>query len=119
MCGLGPIIVFGFTLLKQTKINQDKLHQQLHDDFSQFSANTCQGPELTSARKKLKRNLFRAVSEGNVEELQRLLAELKERSSACTNLSVPGELCSPWGKDAAGLRNYLDFLNLGNVFISL
>uniref|UniRef100_A0A8D2PKU4 Transient receptor potential cation channel subfamily V member 3 n=1 Tax=Zosterops lateralis melanops TaxID=1220523 RepID=A0A8D2PKU4_ZOSLA len=91
-CGLGPIIVFGFTLLKQNKINQDKLHQQLHDDFSQFSANTCQGPELTSARKKLKRNLFRAVSEGNVEELQRLLAELKERSSACTNLSVPDYL---------------------------
>uniref|UniRef100_A0A8U7P9A9 Transient receptor potential cation channel subfamily V member 3 n=1 Tax=Corvus moneduloides TaxID=1196302 RepID=A0A8U7P9A9_CORMO len=67
-------------------------NQQFHDGFSQFSANTSQGPELTSARKKLKRNLFRAVSEGNVEELQRLLAELKERSSACTNLPVPDYL---------------------------
>uniref|UniRef100_H1A1Y3 Transient receptor potential cation channel subfamily V member 3 n=1 Tax=Taeniopygia guttata TaxID=59729 RepID=H1A1Y3_TAEGU len=43
-------------------------------------ATTCQDPELRSARKKLKRNLFRAVSEGNAEELQRLLAELRERS---------------------------------------
>uniref|UniRef100_A0A8C5WZY0 Transient receptor potential cation channel subfamily V member 3 n=1 Tax=Malurus cyaneus samueli TaxID=2593467 RepID=A0A8C5WZY0_9PASS len=55
-------------------------------------ANTSQGPELTRARKKLKRNLFRAVSEGNVEELQRLLMELKERSSSCTNLPVPDYL---------------------------
>ncbi|NXQ25786.1 TRPV3 protein, partial [Alaudala cheleensis] len=55
-------------------------------------ATTCQGPELRSARKKLKRNLFRAVSEGNAEELQQLLAELKERSSACTNLPVPDYL---------------------------
>uniref|UniRef100_A0A8C3NJS8 Ion transport domain-containing protein n=1 Tax=Geospiza parvula TaxID=87175 RepID=A0A8C3NJS8_GEOPR len=55
-------------------------------------ATTCQGPELRSARKKLKRNLFRAVSEGNVEELQRLLAELRERSGACTSLPVPDYL---------------------------
>lgn len=83
---------------KNIKINQDKLHQQFNDDFLQFSANASQGPELRSARKKLKRNLFRAVSEGNVEELQRLLAELKERSSACTTLPVPGELCRHLGE---------------------
>uniref|UniRef100_A0A8B9C775 Transient receptor potential cation channel subfamily V member 3 n=1 Tax=Anser brachyrhynchus TaxID=132585 RepID=A0A8B9C775_9AVES len=52
-------------------------------------ANISQGPEQTSARKKLKRYIFRAVSEGNVEELQGLLAELKERSNACTNMTVP------------------------------
>lgn len=80
------------------------MHQQIHDDLLQFSANTSQGPELTSARKKLKRNLFRAVSEGNVEELQRLLAELKERSRACTNLPVPGELCSHLGEGCCCLR---------------
>lgn len=74
------------------------MHQQFNDDFLQFSANASQGPELRSARKKLKRNLFRAVSEGNVEELQRLLAELKERSSACTTLPVPGELCRHLGE---------------------
>ncbi|XP_058278989.1 transient receptor potential cation channel subfamily V member 3 isoform X6 [Hirundo rustica] len=73
--------------------------QSLQDDATEYSpnvdscgANTSQGPELRSARKKLKRNLFRAVSEGNVEELQRLLAELKERSSACTNPPVPDYL---------------------------
>ncbi|NWV69661.1 TRPV3 protein, partial [Malurus elegans] len=73
--------------------------QSLQDDATEYSpnvdscgANTSQGPELTRARKKLKRNLFRAVSEGNVEELQRLLAELKERSSSCTNLPVPDYL---------------------------
>uniref|UniRef100_A0A8B9E249 Transient receptor potential cation channel subfamily V member 3 n=1 Tax=Anser cygnoides TaxID=8845 RepID=A0A8B9E249_ANSCY len=44
------------------------------------------------ARKKLKRYIFRAVSEGNVEELQGLLAELKERSNACTNMTVPDYL---------------------------
>ncbi|NWX60619.1 TRPV3 protein, partial [Promerops cafer] len=73
--------------------------QSLQDDATEYSpnvdscgANTCQGPELVSARKKLKRNLFRAVSEGHAEELQRLLAELKERSSACTNLPVPDYL---------------------------
>uniref|UniRef100_A0A8B9VR17 Transient receptor potential cation channel subfamily V member 3 n=1 Tax=Anas zonorhyncha TaxID=75864 RepID=A0A8B9VR17_9AVES len=55
-------------------------------------ANIPQGPEQTSARKKLKRYIFRAVSEGNVEELQGLLAELKERSNACTNMTVPDYL---------------------------
>uniref|UniRef100_A0A663FEF0 Transient receptor potential cation channel subfamily V member 3 n=1 Tax=Aquila chrysaetos chrysaetos TaxID=223781 RepID=A0A663FEF0_AQUCH len=40
------------------------------------------------ARKKLKKYIFRAVSEGNVEQLQCLLAELKERSNACTNMTV-------------------------------
>uniref|UniRef100_A0A8C3JRX6 Transient receptor potential cation channel subfamily V member 3 n=1 Tax=Calidris pygmaea TaxID=425635 RepID=A0A8C3JRX6_9CHAR len=44
------------------------------------------------ARKKLKRYIFRAVSEGNTEELQCLLAELKERSNACTNMTVPDYL---------------------------
>uniref|UniRef100_A0A8D2L4L6 Transient receptor potential cation channel subfamily V member 3 n=1 Tax=Varanus komodoensis TaxID=61221 RepID=A0A8D2L4L6_VARKO len=39
-------------------------------------------------QKKLKKYLFRAVSEGNVEELQSLLAELKERSLTCKNLTV-------------------------------
>lgn len=127
-CGLGPIIIFAFTLLKENKKNQDKLHQQIHDDLLQFSANTSQGPELTSARKKLKRNLFRAVSEGNVEELQRLLAELKERSRACTNLPVPGELCSHLGEGWCCLGEvslfpkrgkYLYFLSLRNILISL
>ncbi|KAI6074397.1 Transient receptor potential cation channel subfamily V member 3 [Aix galericulata] len=56
------------------------------------SANISQGPEQTSARKKLKRYIFRAVSEGNVEELQGLLLELKERSNACTNMTVPDYL---------------------------
>lgn len=59
-----------------------------------------QGPEQTSARKKLKRYVFRAVSEGNIEELQCLLAELKERSNACTNTAVPGKL---WSYLQAGL----------------
>uniref|UniRef100_A0A8D0F685 Transient receptor potential cation channel subfamily V member 3 n=1 Tax=Strix occidentalis caurina TaxID=311401 RepID=A0A8D0F685_STROC len=44
------------------------------------------------ARKKLKRYIFRAVSEGNIEELQCLLAELKERSNACPNMTVPDYL---------------------------
>ncbi|XP_038013828.1 transient receptor potential cation channel subfamily V member 3 isoform X2 [Motacilla alba alba] len=73
--------------------------QSLQDDATEYSPNvdscgatTCQGPELRSARKKLKRNLFRAVSEGNAEELQRLLAELRERSGACTSLPVPDYL---------------------------
>ncbi|OWK57308.1 Transient receptor potential cation channel subfamily V member 3 [Lonchura striata] len=73
--------------------------QSLQDDATEYSPNvdscgatTCQDPELRSARKKLKRNLFRAVSEGNAEELQRLLAELRERSGSCTSLPVPDYL---------------------------
>ncbi|PKU30155.1 transient receptor potential cation channel subfamily v member 3 [Limosa lapponica baueri] len=75
--------------------------QSLQDDATEYSpnvdsccANISQGPEQTSARKKLKRYIFRAVSEGNIEELQCLLAELKERSNACTNMTVPGKLWS-------------------------
>ncbi|KAJ7398288.1 hypothetical protein BTVI_126639 [Pitangus sulphuratus] len=73
--------------------------QSLQDDATEYSpnvesccANISQGAEQTSARKKLKRFLFRAVSEGNVEELQCLLGELKERSRACTNMTGPDYL---------------------------
>ncbi|NXK53447.1 TRPV3 protein, partial [Chauna torquata] len=72
--------------------------QSLQDDVTEYSpnvdscANIPQGPEQTSARKKLKRYIFRAVSEGNIEELQGLLTELKERSNACTNMTVPDYL---------------------------
>uniref|UniRef100_A0A8C9G9K6 Transient receptor potential cation channel subfamily V member 3 n=1 Tax=Pavo cristatus TaxID=9049 RepID=A0A8C9G9K6_PAVCR len=64
--------------------------QSLQDDVTEYtislfllscSANIAQGPEQTQARKKLKKYIFRAVSEGNIEELQGLLAELKERSN--------------------------------------
>ncbi|OXB53014.1 hypothetical protein ASZ78_002974 [Callipepla squamata] len=73
--------------------------QSLQDDVTEYSpnadscgANIPQGPEQTRARKKLKKYLFQAVSEGNIEELQGLLAELKERSDACTNTTVPDYL---------------------------
>ncbi|KAJ7422181.1 hypothetical protein WISP_39355 [Willisornis vidua] len=73
--------------------------QSLQDDATEYSpnvdsccANMSQGQEQSSARKKLKRYLFRAVSEGNVEELQTLLGELKERCNNCTNIAVPDYL---------------------------
>ncbi|XP_065550705.1 transient receptor potential cation channel subfamily V member 3 isoform X2 [Lathamus discolor] len=73
--------------------------QSLQDDATEYSpnvdsccANISQGPEQTSARKKLKKYIFRAVSEGNIEELQCLLTELKERSNACMNMAVPDYL---------------------------
>ncbi|XP_062448314.1 transient receptor potential cation channel subfamily V member 3 isoform X1 [Rhea pennata] len=72
--------------------------QSLQDDVTEYSpnvencANIPQGPEQTSARKKLKKYIFRAVSEGNVEELQCLLAELKERLNTSTNTTVPDYL---------------------------
>lgn len=82
-----------FSSHAEDKINHSEVNQQFQYCFLSFSANTSQGPEQTRARKKLKRDLFRAVSEGNPEELQRLLAELKERSSACTSATVPGKPC--------------------------
>ncbi|NXU90226.1 TRPV3 protein, partial [Xiphorhynchus elegans] len=73
--------------------------QSLQDDATEYSPNvdSCcaamsQGAEQSSARKKLKRYLFRAVSEGNVEELQGLLGELRERCNSCTNVPVPDYL---------------------------
>ncbi|GAB0207285.1 transient receptor potential cation channel subfamily V member 3 [Grus japonensis] len=83
--------------------------QSLQDDATEYSpnvdsccANISQGPEQTSARKKLKKYIFRAVSEGNIEELQRLLAELKERSNACTNMTVPEYLMKKFTSSDTG-----------------
>ncbi|XP_025903554.1 transient receptor potential cation channel subfamily V member 3 [Nothoprocta perdicaria] len=72
--------------------------QSLQDDVTEYSPNveSCtnisQGPERTRARKQLKAYIFTAVSEGNLEELQCLLAELKERLNSCTNVTAPDYL---------------------------
>ncbi|XP_061461291.1 transient receptor potential cation channel subfamily V member 3 isoform X2 [Rhineura floridana] len=63
--------------------------QSLQDDMTEYTPNAdsyC--ARQNNRRKKLKKYLFRAVSEGNVEELQHLLIEVKERSHACRNLTV-------------------------------
>uniref|UniRef100_A0A8D0GU96 Transient receptor potential cation channel subfamily V member 3 n=1 Tax=Sphenodon punctatus TaxID=8508 RepID=A0A8D0GU96_SPHPU len=59
-----------------------------HCNFFLFSTNSSQSAQQNNRRKKLKYNIFRAVSEGNLEELQRLLVELKERSHSCRNMTV-------------------------------
>lgn len=56
------------------------------------STTLSQSAQQSNRRKKLKKYLFRAVSEGNVEELQRLLAEVKDRSHSCRNVSVQGAM---------------------------
>ncbi|XP_063002667.1 transient receptor potential cation channel subfamily V member 3 [Elgaria multicarinata webbii] len=69
--------------------------QSLQDDMTEYTpnadsycVNSSPNTRPNSCRKKLKKYLFRAVSEGNIEELQRLLVELKDRSHACRNLTV-------------------------------
>ncbi|XP_061461294.1 transient receptor potential cation channel subfamily V member 3 isoform X4 [Rhineura floridana] len=69
--------------------------QSLQDDMTEYTpnadsycTNSSQSARQNNRRKKLKKYLFRAVSEGNVEELQHLLIEVKERSHACRNLTV-------------------------------
>ncbi|KAM8797473.1 transient receptor potential cation channel subfamily V member 3 [Eudromia elegans] len=68
--------------------------QSLQDDVTEYSpnvescANISQGPERTRARKHLKAYIFTAVSEGNLEELKCLLAELKERLNLCTSMTA-------------------------------
>ncbi|XP_019401288.1 PREDICTED: transient receptor potential cation channel subfamily V member 3 [Crocodylus porosus] len=66
--------------------------QSLQDDITNIDScctNLPQGAQHNNVRKKLKKYLFRAVSEGNIEELCHLLTEIKERSNACRNMTVP------------------------------
>ncbi|CAM2104203.1 unnamed protein product [Caretta caretta] len=69
--------------------------QSLQDDITEYATNIdsyctnmLQGGHRNNARKKLKKYMFRAVSEGNIEELQCLLMQMKERSNACRNMTV-------------------------------
>ncbi|XP_053130739.1 transient receptor potential cation channel subfamily V member 3 [Hemicordylus capensis] len=67
--------------------------QSLQDDMTEYTpnnpgTNVSQTVQQSNRQKKLKKYLFRAVSEGNIDELQRLLAELKDRSHACRNQTV-------------------------------
>ncbi|CAM4574680.1 unnamed protein product [Lepidochelys kempii] len=69
--------------------------QSLQDDITEYATNIdsyctnmLQGGHRNNARKKLKKYMFRAVSEGNIEELQCLLMQVKERSNACRNMTV-------------------------------
>ncbi|XP_067328189.1 transient receptor potential cation channel subfamily V member 3 [Anolis sagrei] len=69
--------------------------QSLQDDMTEYTPNaesyctsSSQRTRQSNRRKKLKKYLFRAVSEGNVEELQGLLEELRERSHACRNMTI-------------------------------
>ncbi|XP_077167353.1 transient receptor potential cation channel subfamily V member 3 [Paroedura picta] len=69
--------------------------QSLQDDMTEYTPNadSCctnlsQSAQQHNRRKKLKKYLFRAVSEGNVEELQHLLAEVMDRSHTCRSLTV-------------------------------
>ncbi|POI34570.1 hypothetical protein CIB84_001679 [Bambusicola thoracicus] len=96
--------------------------QSLQDDVTEYSpnvdscgANIAQGPEQTGARKKLKKYIFRAVSEGNIEELQGLLAELKERSNVCTNMTVPDYLMKKFTASDTGKTCLMKaLLNINN-----
>ncbi|XP_066490950.1 transient receptor potential cation channel subfamily V member 3 [Tiliqua scincoides] len=69
--------------------------QSLQDDMTEYTPNTdsccpnlSQSAQQSNRRKKLKKYLFRAVSEGNVEDLHHLLTELKDRSHTCRNMTV-------------------------------
>nr|XP_020664683.1 transient receptor potential cation channel subfamily V member 3 isoform X2 [Pogona vitticeps] len=65
--------------------------QSLQDDTpnaESYCTNCSHSVRQNHHRKRLKKYLFRAVSEGNREELQGLLEELKERSHACRTLPV-------------------------------
>nr|XP_034994938.1 transient receptor potential cation channel subfamily V member 3 isoform X1 [Zootoca vivipara] len=69
--------------------------QSLQDDMTEYTpnadsycTNSSQSARQNNRRKKLKKYLFRAVSEGSIEELQHLLAEVKDRSHACRNLTI-------------------------------
>ncbi|XP_014436835.3 transient receptor potential cation channel subfamily V member 3 [Pelodiscus sinensis] len=69
--------------------------QSLQDDITEYATNVdsycthmLQGDHQNNAPKKLKKYMFRAVSEGNTEELQHLLMEVKERSNRCRNMAV-------------------------------
>ncbi|XP_029141860.1 transient receptor potential cation channel subfamily V member 3 [Protobothrops mucrosquamatus] len=69
--------------------------QSIQDDMTEYTpnaecscTNSTQNAQPNSRRKKLKKYLFRAVSEGNLEDLQSVLAELKDRSQRCQNLTV-------------------------------
>ncbi|KAM3854792.1 transient receptor potential cation channel subfamily V member 3 [Vipera latastei] len=69
--------------------------QSIQDDMTEYTpnaesscTNSTQNAQPNSRRKKLKKYLFRAVSEGNLEDLQSVLAEMKDRSQRCQNLTV-------------------------------
>uniref|UniRef100_A0A8C2TX27 Transient receptor potential cation channel subfamily V member 3 n=1 Tax=Coturnix japonica TaxID=93934 RepID=A0A8C2TX27_COTJA len=80
-----------------------------------MDSNIPQGPDQTRARKKLKKYIFRAVSEGNIEELQGLLAELKERSNVCTSMTVPDYLMKKFTASDTGKTCLMKaLLNINN-----
>lgn len=60
------------------------------ENFSGFSANLAK-EEQRRKKKRLKKCLFAAVSEGCVEELVELLVELQELCKRHRNLDVPGQ----------------------------
>ncbi|XP_026565968.1 transient receptor potential cation channel subfamily V member 3 [Pseudonaja textilis] len=69
--------------------------QSIQDDMTEYTpnaesccTNSTQNCQPNSRRKKLKKYLFRAVSEGNLDDLQSVLAEMKDRSHRCQNLTV-------------------------------
>ncbi|XP_025029362.1 transient receptor potential cation channel subfamily V member 3 [Python bivittatus] len=69
--------------------------QSIQDDMTEYTpnaesscTNSTHNAQQNNYRKKLKKYLFRAVSEGNLEDLQRLLVEMKDRSQRCQNLTV-------------------------------
>ncbi|XP_026544299.1 transient receptor potential cation channel subfamily V member 3 [Notechis scutatus] len=69
--------------------------QSIQDDITEYTPNaesccinSTQNCQPNSRRKKLKKYLFRAVSEGNLDDLQSVLAEMKDRSHRCQNLTV-------------------------------
>ncbi|KAJ6657235.1 hypothetical protein lerEdw1_002602 [Lerista edwardsae] len=84
--------------------------QSLQDDMTEYTPNAdsyctnlSQNAQQNSRRKKLKKYLFRAVSEGSIEDLHHLLTELKDRSHTCRNMTVQDYLmkkmtCSDTGK---------------------
>uniref|UniRef100_A0A663MEM2 Transient receptor potential cation channel subfamily V member 3 n=1 Tax=Athene cunicularia TaxID=194338 RepID=A0A663MEM2_ATHCN len=94
-------LLFLLIFLKCTVFNSSHFFLEIDGFESNATPNNTSPPVFSKpmdsnirpcARKKLKRYIFRAVSEGNIEELQCLLAELKERSNVCTNMTVPDYL---------------------------
>ncbi|XP_063147163.1 transient receptor potential cation channel subfamily V member 3 [Candoia aspera] len=69
--------------------------QSIQDDMTEYTpnaegscTNSTHNTQQNHRRKKLKKYLFRAVLDGNLEDLQSLLVELKDRSQRCQNLTV-------------------------------